>query len=148
MKIDTKAKGEMDIPEDNLISVPEGIFGFEDYTKYALIDSDYEPFIWLQSTENKDVAFLIVDPFLICSTYETDIDDETLSKIGIKKPEYIIIMTIVTVPSKGKKITANFAGPLVINKNSRECMQVILNDNRWSTKVDIMEMLQNNGGEN
>ncbi|MBS7260096.1 MAG: flagellar assembly protein FliW [Treponema sp.] len=148
MKIDTKAKGEMDIPEDNLISVPEGIFGFEDYTKYALIDSDYEPFIWLQSTENKDVAFLIVDPFLICSTYETDIDDETLSKIGIKKPEDIIIMTIVTVPSKGKKITANFAGPLVINKNSRECMQVILNDNRWSTKVDIMEMLQNNGGEN
>lgn len=147
MKIDTKAKGEMDIPEDNLISVPEGIFGFEDYTKYALIDSDYEPFIWLQSTENKDVAFLIVDPFLICSTYETDIDDETLSKIGIKKPEDIIIMTIVTVPSKGKKITANFAGPLVINKNSRECMQVILNDNRWSTKVDIMEMLQNNGGE-
>ena len=148
MKIDTKAKGEMDIPEDNLISVPEGIFGFEDYTKYALIDSDYEPFIWLQSTENKDVAFLIVDPFLICSTYETDIDDETLSKIGIKKPEDIIIMTIVTVPSKGKKITANFAGPLVINKNSRECMQVILNDNRWSTKVDIMEMLQSNGGEN
>lgn len=148
MKIDTKAKGEMDIPEDNLISVPEGIFGFEDYTKYALIDSDYEPFIWLQSTENRDVAFLIVDPFLICSTYETDIDDETLSKIGIKKPEDIIIMTIVTVPSKGKKITANFAGPLVINKNSRECMQVILNDNRWSTKVDIMEMLQNNGGEN
>lgn len=148
MKIDTKAKGEMDIPEDNLISVPEGIFGFEDYTKYALIDSDYEPFIWLQSTENKDVAFLIVDPFLICSTYETDIDDETLSKIGIKKPEDIIIMTIVTVPSKGKKITANFAGPLVINKNSRECMQVILNDNRWSTKVDIMAMLQNNGGEN
>ena len=148
MKIDTKAKGEMDIPEDNLISVPEGIFGFEDYTKYALIDSDYEPFIWLQSTENRDVAFLIVDPFLICSTYETDIDDETLSKIGIKKPEDIIIMTIVTVPSKGKKITANFAGPLVINKNSRECMQVILNDNRWSTKVDIMAMLQNNGGEN
>lgn len=147
MKIITKAKGEMDIPEDNLISVPEGIFGFEDYTKYALIDSDYEPFIWLQSTENKDVAFLIVDPFLICSTYETDIDDESLSKIGIKKPEDIIIMTIVTVPSNGSKITANFAGPLVINKSSRECMQVILNDNRWSTKVDIMAMLQNNGGE-
>ncbi|MCQ2586291.1 MAG: flagellar assembly protein FliW [Treponema sp.] len=148
MLIETKAKGLTEIPEDNMISVPEGIFGFEDYTKYALIDSDYEPFIWLQSTENKDVAFLIVDPFLICSTYETDIDDESLKKIGIEKPEDIIIMTIVTVPSSGQKITANFAGPIVINKNSRECMQVILNDNRWSTKVDIMEMLQKNGGEN
>jgi len=147
MLILTKAKGEIDIPEDNMISVPEGIFGFEDFTKYALIDSDYEPFIWLQSTEDKDVAFLIVDPFLICSNYETDIDDESLKKIGITKPEDIIIMTIVTVPTNGMKITANFAGPLVINKNTRECMQVILNDNRWSTKVDIMAMLQNGGGE-
>lgn len=147
MLVNTKAKGPVDISEDHILSIPEGIFGFEDYTKYALIDSEYEPFIWLQSTENSEVAFLIVDPFLICSNYETDIDDESLKKIGISKPEEIIVMTIVTVPSSGIPITANFAGPLVINKNSRECMQVILNDNRWSTKVDIMKMLQNNSSD-
>ena len=146
MTVNTKAKGFVEVSEDHILSIPEGIFGFEDYTKYALIDSDYEPFIWLQSTENFEVAFLIVDPFLICSSYETDIDDESLKKIGIVKPEDIIIMTIVTVPANGNPITANFAGPLVINKNNRECMQVILNDSRWSTKIDIMKMLQGNGG--
>jgi len=148
MIVNTKSNGPVEVTDDHLLSVPEGIFGFEDYTKYALIDSDYEPFIWLQSVEKPEVAFLIVDPFLICSNYETDIDDESLKKIGISKPEDIIIMTIVTVPSSGSPITANFAGPLVINKTTRQCMQVILNDNRWSTKVDIMAMLQGNGGGN
>ena len=145
MEIMTKAKGKMDISEENLLTIPEGLFGFEEYTKFALVYSDYEPFIWLQSTENPNLAFLIVDPFLISSIYETDIDDDTLAKIGITKPEDIIIMTIVTVPNNGAPITANFQGPIVINKKNHQCMQVILNDNRWSTKVNIIETLKSKG---
>ena len=78
MEIMSKAKGKIEISEDHLLEIPEGLFGFEEYTKFALVDSDYEPFIWLQSCENANLAFLIVDPFLICSTYETDIDDSSL----------------------------------------------------------------------
>lgn len=145
MELLTKARGKIEISEDRLITIPEGLFGFEDYTKFALVDSDYEPFIWLQSCEDPNLAFLIVDPFLICPQYESDIDDEALAKIGIKKPEDIIIMTIVTVPHDGSAITANFQGPLVINKQNHECMQAILSDNKWSTKVNIIDALNSKG---
>ena len=147
MELLTKARGKVTITEDRLITIPAGLFGFEQYTKYALVDSDYEPFIWLQSCEDSNLAFLLVDPFLICSEYETDIDDESLAKIGITKPEDIIIMTIVTVPHDGSAITANFQGPLVINKKNHQCMQAILNDNRWSTKVDIVKTMNQKGGK-
>ena len=147
MKLITKALGKIEISEDALLTIPEGLFGFEQYTKYALIDSEYEPFIWLQSCEEPDIAFLIVDPFLISTEYETDIDDAALAKIGITKPEDIIIMTIVTVPNDGSHITANFQGPIVINKHNRMCMQAILNDNRWSTKFDIVEALSSKGAK-
>ncbi len=90
---------------------------------------------------------MIVDPFLICSEFETDIDDESLKKIGISKPEDIIVMTIVTVPHDGSAITANFQGPLVINRQNKKCMQVILNDSRWSTKVNIIEALNSKGAK-
>ena len=145
MELITKARGKITVTDDRLITIPEGLFGFEQYTKYALVDSDYEPFIWLQSCEDPNLAFLIVDPFLICSEYETDIDDASLKKIGITKPEDIIIMTIVTVPHDGSAITANFQGPLVINRENRKCVQAILSDNRWSTKVDIVEALNSKG---
>ena len=145
MEIFSKAKGKIDVTEDRLITIPDGLFGFETYTKYALVDSDYEPFLWLQSCEDPNLAFLIVDPFLISSDYETDIDDDYLAKIGITKPEDIIIMTIVTVPHDGSPITANFQGPLVINKVNKKCVQAILSDNRWSTKVNIVEALNSKG---
>ena len=54
-------------------------------------------------------------------------------------------MAIVTVPSNGTPITANLQGPLVINKKNHQCMQAILSDNRWSTKVDIVKALNQKG---
>jgi len=146
MELISKTMGKITISDNQLLTIPDGLYGFEDYTKFALINSEYEPFLWLQSTESPDLAFLIIDPFLVSSDYETNIDDDSLAKIGITKPEDIIIMTIVTVPSDGSPITANFQGPLVINKQNKKCMQIILNDNRWSTKVNIVEALSKKGG--
>lgn len=145
MEVKTKANGIIDVDEKQLVTFPEGLLGFEKYTKFALIDSEYEPFIWLQSTEESNLAFLMIDPFLICSDYEADIDDSALRNIGVDSAEDIIIMTLVTIPKDGSAITANFLGPVVINKKNRKCLQVILNDSRWTTKFDIVKALKQKG---
>ncbi len=145
MEVKTKANGIVNVDEKQLVTFPEGLLGFEKYTKFALIDSEYEPFIWLQSTEESNLAFLMIDPFLICSDYEADIDDSALRNIGVDSAEDIIIMTLVTIPKDGSAITANFLGPVVINKKNRKCLQVILNDSRWTTKFDIVKALKQKG---
>lgn len=145
MEVKTKAMGIVSVEEKQLVTFPNGLLGFEKYTKFALIDSEYEPFIWLQSTEESNLAFLMIDPFLICGDYEADIDDLTLKSIGVESAEDIIIMTLVTIPKDGSAITANFLGPVVINKKNRQCLQVILNDNRWTTKFDIVKALKKKG---
>ncbi len=145
MEVLTKANGVVSVEEKQLVTFPDGIMGFENYKKYALIDSEYEPFIWLQSTEKKELAFLLVDPFLICDDYEADIDDGTLRYIGVTSPEDLVVMTIVTVPTDGSPITANFLGPVVINRRNNTCVQVVLNDNRWTTKFDIVASLKRKG---
>ncbi len=145
MEVKTKANGIVNVDEKQLVTFPEGLLGFEKYTKFALIDSEYEPFIWLQSTEESNLAFLMIDPFLICSDYEADIDDSSLRNIGVDSAEDIIIMTLVTIPKDGSAITANFLGPVVINKKNRKCLQVILNDSRWTTKFDIVKALKQKG---
>lgn len=145
MEVKTKANGIVNVDEKQLVTFPEGLLGFEKYTKFALIDSEYEPFIWLQSTEESNLAFLMIDPFLICSDYEADIDDSALRNIDVDSAEDIIIMTLVTIPKDGSAITANFLGPVVINKKNRKCLQVILNDSRWTTKFDIVKALKQKG---
>ena len=116
MKVETKFKGVVEVKDEDLVTIPLGLFGFEEYNDFALIESGYEPFVYLQSTTEKKLAFLIVDPFLICSDYEADIDDKELSKIGITDPADVVVMAIVTIPSDGGPVTANFQGPLIFNK--------------------------------
>lgn len=142
MDIHTKTNGVVSVDDKKLLKFPEGIMGFEEFHDYALIESEYEPFIWLQSVDKQSLAFLLVDPFLICSEYEADIDDSALKAIDVTSPEDIVVMTIVTIPYDDSPITANFLGPVVINRRNNQCIQVVLNDSRWTTKFNIVESLK------
>lgn len=135
-----------EVTEVREVVFPNGLFGFEQYKKYTITDSEYAPFLRLQSLEDSTLSFLIVDPFVIFSTYEADIDDESLSKIDVKSPDDIVVMAIVTVPNDGSEITANLQGPLVVNKRNNLCAQVILSDDRWGTKHSIRDALAGGTG--
>src|SRR5574344_490758 len=107
MQVKTKTKGTVEVANEHIISIPSGLFGFEEYTDFALIDSEYQPLIWLQSMQDKNLAFLLIDPFFICPDYEVDVDDKTLGKIGINDPSDVVVFSIVTVPQDGTSVTAN-----------------------------------------
>lgn len=142
MTVETATQGKVEVSESRIITIPEGLFGFEEYTKFALIESGFSPFIWLQSLSDKNLAFLLIDPFLVDETYEADIDDKELLKIGLTDSRDVILLTVVTVPGGGEKVTANFQGPLVINRRNHTGMQVILDNPKYTTKHDIAGMLQ------
>lgn len=78
MEVQTKTMGVVSVDDSRILNFPKGLFGFEDYHKYALIEAEYEPFFWLQSLDEKSLAFLLIDPFLIVNDYELDIDDKML----------------------------------------------------------------------
>lgn len=141
MTIQTKTGSAVEVSADKIYNFARGIIGFEAFHKYAVIASDVEPFVWLQSTENKDLAFLLVDPFLVCPNYEANIDDELLKALGTKSASDLVVMTTVTVSGDGKAITANLLGPIVLNKVTKECAQAILGDDKWTTKFDILSAL-------
>lgn len=120
------------------ITIPEGLFGFEEYTCFILESCEYEPFMLLRSEQEKTLSFLVIDPFLFKQDYEIDVDDESLREIGIESPAEVMVMVIVTLPPEKGPITANLQGPLIINKKTGVAKQVVLGDSRWSTKHDIL----------
>lgn len=142
MLIETKTLGKVEIEEKNVLNFPEGLFGFEEFHKYALINAEYEPFYYLQSLDTKDLAFLLVDPFLIAPEYELDIDDSILEEIGIKTVSDVLLYAIVTIPVNGSPVTANLQGPVIINRKNNKALQAVLTNTQWTTKHDIVKALQ------
>jgi len=138
MKVDTKAFGLVDVDEKQKVKIPLGLFGFEDFTEYVLLDAEHEPFFWLQSLDEKEIAFVIINPFLFRKDYEANVTNEELAEIGIKSAENALVFVIVTIPQDGGNMTANLQGPIIINKESMTAMQAILPDPKWKTKHDII----------
>ena len=141
MKIDTKAFGLIEVDEKQKIVFPEGLFGFEDYNAYVLLDAEHQPFYWLQSIDDKEIAFVLINPFLFRPDYEANISNEELEEIGVTSPEKALIFTIVTIPPDGSPMTANLQGPIVINRDNMTGKQAILSDARWRTRHDIIAEL-------
>jgi flagellar assembly factor FliW len=141
VKVRTKAYGTIEVETRQKIVFPQGLFGFEDLRDYVLLDAEQSPFYWLQSMDKEQVAFVLINPFLIRPDYELSIGGEDLADIGIDAPEQALVFTIVTIPADGSPMTVNLQGPLTINRDTRKGKQAILNDSRWKTKHDIMAEL-------
>ncbi|MCL2266702.1 MAG: flagellar assembly protein FliW [Treponema sp.] len=146
MTVDTKAFGPVEIEEKQRIKIPLGLFGFEDYIEYVLIDAEHEPFFWLQSAEEKEIAFVLINPFFFRKDYEVNITNEDLAEIGITSPENALIFVIVTIPQDGSPMTANLQGPIIINKDTMTGMQAVLSDSKWKTRHDIIAELNGASG--
>ena len=138
MKVTTKAYGLIDVDESQKITFPQGLLGFESLKEYVLLDAEREPFYWLQSIENEQVAFILINPFVFRQDYEVDIDNDILSTIGINEPKSALLFYIVTIPQDGTPMTANLQGPIVINYETKSGLQAVLLDPRWKTRHDIM----------
>jgi len=148
MTVNTKAFGKIEIDDKLKLKIPRGLFGFEDYTEYVLFnDAEHEPFYWLQSTDEVEIAFILINPFLFRGDYEANVSDDELSEIGINNHENIVTFTIVTVPQDGSPMTANLQGPIIINKDKMTGMQAVLSDSKWKTKHDILTELNNKSGD-
>ena len=145
MKLATKAYGLIDVDEKQKIIFPQGLFGFEGYRNYVLMDSEQQPFYWLQSMDIEQTAFVLINPFLFRPDYEVNISNEELAEVGIFLPEKALIFSIVTIPADGGPITANLQGPLVINRDTKIGRQAILVDERWKTRHDVLSEMAEAG---
>lgn len=130
MKITTDYMGEVEYNEDELISFPEGIFGFEENKNYIIIGelSQDFPFVWLQSTDDASVVFVLTDPFLFVEDYDFKLSEENLATLKTEKAENINIYSMVVIPTDSKKTTINLKAPIVVNHEKRIAVQAILDE--------------------
>jgi flagellar assembly factor FliW len=124
---------------DDTISFPAGIPGFEASKKFVLVSiPEYVPFEWLVSIDGTRLRFAIINPMLFLPSYEPSILKEQLSDLQVEKPEDVLLYAIVTIHENPLESTANLVGPILINKRKRIGKQVIIDDDRYTTQELIL----------
>ncbi len=149
LTVNTKAYGIIEVDERQKIHFPYGIFGFESFKDFVLLDAAQQPFYWLQSMDVKETAFVLINPKVFRKDFEIDVVKSDLEEIGLAEPEdeNVLVFAIVTVPENQQKMSANLQGPIIINRDNKTARQSISLDPKWRTKHYILEELSGNKEE-
>ena len=132
------SRGAIAVEKKNLIHFNGGLYGFEEYTDFALFDiKDCPPFRSMLSVQEGGPDFVVVEPVLIFSDYTPLVSIKSLNEYDLGKPLELVVLSIVTLAENPEDITVNLRGPIFLNHATRCAKQVILPDDTYQTKVPI-----------
>ena len=141
MRIMTKASGSIEIDDRQILFFPQGIIGFEQFRNYALLDAAQPPFYWLQSLDDTEIAFILIDPRIFRPDYTPGAPEQDLEELSPESPEDLLVFTIVTIPEEQNRMSANLQGPVLINRKTRRGRQSISLNPNWQLKHFILDEL-------
>jgi len=133
--IETGRFGQLTVGNDEIVSIPQGILGFAEYTKFCLVDpADDTLILWLQSIENPQIAFALLEPKIFKPDYTARLSASELRELKLENINQSAVFSILTIPEDATQMTANLKAPLVINLKEKIAKQVVLQENEYSIK--------------
>jgi len=145
MQLETRRFGTIAIDDDDAFAVPNGIPGFPELRRVALLGagpapgvnpSDESSLFWMQDLDDGDLAFMCVVPWEVFPDYDIDVDEKSL---GIADEADVRVLALVTVhrTDDTPHLTANLRAPIVVDVARRRLQQVILADSRWPVRASF-----------
>ncbi|MCF0131982.1 MAG: flagellar assembly protein FliW [Pseudobutyrivibrio sp.] len=150
MRVKTRLFGEIEIAEDKIITLINGLIGFPDMKKYALIfDEEKEDkgnIMWLQSMDETDFAMPVMIPLKVKPDYSPSFKEEYLSALGELNADNTYILTTVRVPKDPTQATINLRAPIIVNTDNNLGDQIIV-DGDEPIRFPIYDALKGKDGE-
>lgn len=145
MKIfNTKHFGEISYDPVRIITFPDGIPGFPDSKRYLLMSEseDEDMFFWLQSLDEGDVAFTLMDAYKVLPDYDPQVDEEEMVQLGELSDTPLLIYNIVVIPDYVRHMRVNLRAPVVMNLKTGIGKQMICTTDEYSIRFMIFEELE------
>ncbi len=126
--------GDLVVAPAAVVTFADGLVGFPDAKRFVAVPHDAagSPFVWLQSVERAELAFLLLPPALVSPGYAPPVS-------GTMNPDEAALWAIVTLPpGRPQDMTVNLLGPLVITGSVGR--QIVLDnaDGRYDARHSVV----------
>jgi len=150
MKANTRLFGKIEIEDEKLLELENGIIGFPHMKHFTLIyDSEGEnekSVIWFQSMDEPQFAMPVINPSFVKPDYNPVVNDELLAPLGEFTNEELVVLVTLKVPENLKDMTVNLKAPIIINSTNRKGAQIIVENEDYPVRYPIYDIL--NGDKN
>lgn len=146
MQIETQLFGTIAVEDDKVITFSEGIIGFPELKRFTLIvdedNADSAKVFWLQSLDEGSFAMPVVDPFVIFDEYNPVVEDEWFKSLGEHTEDDLLVFLTLVVPEDVTEMTVNQKAPIVINTNTSNACQIIVEGDEYQIRYPIYDILK------
>jgi len=143
MNIMTERFGELQVADQEIVSIPHGLLGFPKLTQFCIVDpGDGVLILWLQSLEDSRIVFPILEPKLLQPNYVARLSAQEMRDLGMQSLTGAAVFTILTIGTDITQMTANYKAPIVINLSNQTGRQVVLQEGEYSIKQSIFKELR------
>lgn len=129
------------IDSEKVVTFPRGIPGFEKYTTYLVYHKEENELnaFWLESCDQPEITFTIVDPGQYGLSYDLELSDEERDLLQAEGAEELgIFMMLSKREGSGPAspvLNANIAGPVIINPRTRLGLQKVIQRAKLNTMI-------------
>lgn len=142
MIVNSLRLGQLDVPDDKIIFMEKPVLGFEHLAKFCLVETqDLYPFMWLISSEDPAVSFLVVNPRVFFPEYRIEVNPKEIAELRITDTRTVETYVIVTIPDNPQDISVNLQGPILINTQNYRAKQLVLVNSDYQVRHHIMDLM-------
>lgn len=143
MVVKTGRFGQLTVGDDEIIKIPQGLLGFPEFTEFCLVDpGDDTLILWLQSIQNPEVAFAVLEPKIFKPDYIARLSAQELRELKLETINQSAVFNILTIPEDVTQMTANTKAPIVLNLKQQIARQVVLQENEYTIKHPMFKELR------
>jgi flagellar assembly factor FliW len=141
LPIPTQIGGGSDLP---VLTVVGGMVGFPGRFRFVLVRADDDPstcWFVMRCLDDPDLSFVVTHPSPFFAEYAPEIDDAAAARLGLTADtveDEAMVLVVVTVGEQIEESTANLLAPLVVNRSTREGVQVVLGGSSWSLREPLV----------
>jgi len=139
--IETKYFGTMSYEDESVFDFPYGLPAFEEEKRFVFIEiAEYAPLVFLQSLTRPSLCFLALPVLSVDPDYRLELSSEDRAALELEGQSErgggILALALLSLHD-GFPATANLMAPLVLNVKTRQGLQSIRRDFRYSHQHSI-----------
>jgi len=122
---------ELDMP---IIDMAVPMPGFPAHQQFVLVRLNDQGLLYaFTSIQDPELRFLVAPPEPFFPDYAPEIENEVFAALNTKDPDRLLVMVVITAGVN--ETTANLLAPIIVDRDSRRAMQVVLNDSNMPVRA-------------
>ena len=141
MELKTKYFGPVEYAPQEIITFPNGLFGFEEEKQFLLLpfQGSQGNLLCFQSVNTPALAFVAVNPFSLDPGYAPELTEEELALMGVERSQDLCYYALCVVREPVSESTVNLKCPIALHDGDRKAVQVILETKQYHMRHRLGE---------